>query len=144
MRKCAGPAHFNPSYLPDLALAGNLGVQVGIYIYTYITSSTIFFMGRICRLKNSRPAKGKSCILWILAMFCHWRENLPNQNITSIRLDCLDLYVLLREKKHTVLSMHYYYYYYYHHHPYYKYYYFYILLNLETTLCFLKIDKTVT
>ena len=120
MRKCAGPAHFNPSYLPDLALAGNLGVQVGIYIYTYITSSTIFFMGRICRLKKSRPAKGKSCILWILAMFCHWRENLPNQNITSIRLD------------------------YYHHHPYYKYYYFYILLNLETTLCFLKIDKTVT
>ena len=35
MRKCAGPAHFNPSYLPDLALAGNLGVQVGIYIYIH-------------------------------------------------------------------------------------------------------------
>lgn len=69
------------------------------------------------------------------------RENLPNQNITSIRL--LGFIFVASRKKHTVLPMHYCYYYY-HHHPYYKYYYFYILLNSETTLCFLKIDKTVT
>ena len=66
------------------------------HIYIYITSSTIFFMGRIRWLKKSRPTKGKSCILWILAMFYHGGRTYPTK--TSQALDCLDLYLLLREK----------------------------------------------
>lgn len=114
------------------------GVQVGIYIYHIIH---YILHGPNTLAEKIQAYKRKIMYTLDFGNVLSRRENLPNQNITSIRL--LGFIFVASRKKHTVLPMHYYYYYY-HHHPYYKYYYFYILLNSETTLCFLKIDKTVT